>query len=154
MKKIIITVIALFFLNNCGYTPIYSLKNNNFYIKEISQKNESKLNSKFEDTIKKFSNQNSENTINLEINSNKKIDIISKDKKGDPSVFNMTISLTINIINKNNYEINKQKSLSENFSYNNNSNKFELKQYEKEIENNLINKIVEKSILYFSELQK
>ena len=42
----------------------------------------------------------------------------------------------------------------ENFSYNNNSNKFELKQYEKEIENNLINKIVEKSILYFSELQK
>ena len=154
MKKLIIIVITLFFLNNCGYSPIYSSKNNNFYLKEISVKNKNKINSKIENTIKKFSNQNSERIITLEISSDKKIDIISKDKKGDPSIFNMTIKLTLKILSKNNYEINKQKSLSENFSYNNNSNKFELKQYEKEIENNLINKIVEKSILYFSELQK
>ena len=152
MKKLIIIIIALFFLNNCGYTPIYSLKNNNFYIKEISQKNKNKLNSKIEDNIKKFSNQNSENIINLEISSNKKIDIISKDKKGDPSIFNMTISLTINVLNKNNYEINKSISFSENFSYNNNSNKFSLKQYEIEIEDNLINKITEKSVIYLSEI--
>ena len=45
MKKLIIIIIALFILNNCGYSPIYSSKNNNFYIKEISQKNKSKLNS-------------------------------------------------------------------------------------------------------------
>ena len=152
MKKLIIIIIALFFLNNCGYTPIFSLKNNNFYIKEISQKNKNKLNSKIEDNIKKFSNQNSENIINLEISSNKKIDIISKDKKGDPSIFNMTISLTINVLNKNNYEINKSISFSENFSYNNNSNKFSLKQYEIEIEDNLINKITEKSVIYLSEI--
>ena len=37
MKKLIFIVIALFMLNNCGYTPINSSKNNNFYI-EISQK--------------------------------------------------------------------------------------------------------------------
>ena len=54
MKKLIIIIIALFFLNNCGYTPIYSLKSNNFYIKEISQKNRNKLNSKIEDSIKKL----------------------------------------------------------------------------------------------------
>ena len=108
MKKLIFVVITLFMLNNCGYTPIYSSKNNNFYI-DISQKNKSKLNSKIENNIKKFSNQNSENIIQLEISSNKKINTISKDKKGDPSRFNMTISLTINILNKNNYEINKTK---------------------------------------------
>ena len=95
MKKLIIIVITLFFLNNCGYTPIYSLKNNNFYLKEISVKNKNKINSKIENTIKKFSNQNSERIITLEISSDKKIDIISKDKKGDPSVFNMTISLVL-----------------------------------------------------------
>ena len=38
MKKIIIIVIALFILNNCGYTPIYSSKEKNFYIEKISQK--------------------------------------------------------------------------------------------------------------------
>ena len=151
MKKIIYIVIALFVLNNCGYTPIHSSKNNNFYI-DISQKNRSKLNSKIENNIKKFSNQNNENTIQIEISSNKKINIISKDKKGDPSRFSMIISLTINTLNKNNYEINKTKSFTEEFDYNNNSNKFSLKQYEKDIEDNLINKIVERSIIYFSEL--
>ena len=151
MKKLIIIVISLFILNNCGYTPIYSSKENNFYIKEISQKNTSKF-SKIENNIKKFSNQNHENTIQIEISSNKKINIISKDKKGDPSRFSMIISLTINILNKNNYEINKTKSFTEKFDYNNNSNKFSLKQYEKDIEDNLINKIVERSIIYLSEL--
>ena len=151
MKKLIFVVIALFMLNNCGYSPIYSSKNNNFNI-DISQKDRSKLNSKIENNIKKFSNQNSENIIQLEISSNKKINTISKDKKGDPSRFNMTISLTINILNKNNYEINKTKSFTEKFDYNNNSNKFSLKQYEKDIEDNLINKIIERSILYLSEL--
>ena len=151
MKKLIFVVIALFMLNNCGYSPIYSSKNNNFYI-DISQKDRSKLNSKIENNIKKFSDQNNENTIQIEISSNKKINIISKDKKGDPSRFSMIISLTINILNKNNYEINKTKSFTEKFDYNNNSNKFSLKQYEKEIEDTLINKIVEESIIYLSEL--
>ena len=152
MKKLIFLVIALFILNNCGYTPIYSSKENNFYIKEISQKDRSKLNTKIVNNIERFSNQNSENIIQLEISSNKKIDIISKNKKGDPLKFQMTIFLNINILNKNNYEINKTKSFSEKFDYNNNSNKFSLKQYETEIEDILINKIIEESIIYLSEL--
>ena len=152
MKKIIVILIALFILNNCGYSPIYSSKNNNFYIKEISQKNKNKLDSKIINNIKKFSNKDSENRIELKISSEKKIDIITKDKKGDPSKFQMTILLNINILKKNNYEINKTKTFSENFNYNNNTNKFSLKQYEKEIENILIKKIVEKFIIYLSEL--
>ena len=152
MKKLIFVVIALFILNNCGYAPIYSSKNNNFYIEEISQGNKNKLNSKIINIIKKNSNQNSKNTLVLMISSNKKIDIITKDKKGDPSKFQMTILLNINILKKNKYEMNKTKSFSTDFNYNNNANKFTLKQYEKEIENILINKVVEKSIIYLSEL--
>jgi len=152
MKKIIVILIALFILNNCGYSPIYSSKNNNFYIKEISQKNKNKLDSKIINNIKKFSNKDSENRIELKISSEKKIDIITKDKKGDPSKFQMTILLNINILKKDNYEINKTKTFSENFNYNNNTNKFSLKQYEKEIENILIKKVVEKFIVYLSEL--
>ena len=152
MKKLIIIVIAFFILNNCGYSPIYSSKNNNFYIKEISQKNINKLDSKVINKIKKFSNKDSKNTIELKITSNRKIDIITKDEKGDPSKYQMTILLSINTLKKNNYEINKTKNFSANFNYNNNANKFALKQYEKEIENILINKVVEKSIIYLSEL--
>ena len=151
MKKIIFIFIALFMLNNCGYTPIYSSKNNNFYI-EISQKDRSKLNSKVVNNIKRFSNQNSENTIELEISSNKKINVTSKDSKGDPSKFQMTITLNINILSKNNYKINKTKSFFSNFNYNNNSNKFSLKQYEKEIEDILINKITDEVTIYLSQI--
>ena len=150
MKKLIFVVIALFMLNNCGYTPIYSSKNNNFYI-DISQKDKSKLNSKIANNLKIFSNQNSKNIIQLEISSNKKINTIQKDKKGDPSRFQMTILLNINVLNKNNNEINKTKSFSSSFNYSNDSNKFSLKQSEKDIENNLINKIVKESIIYLSD---
>ena len=152
MKKLIIIAIALFTLNNCGYNPIYSSKNNNFYIEEISQENKSKLNSKIINSIKKNSNQNSKNTLVLMISSNKKIDITTRDQKGDPSKFQMTILLNINILKKNKYKMNKTKSFSAKFNYNNNANKFSLKQYEEEIENILINKVVEKSIIYLSEL--
>ena len=153
MRKIIIIVITitLLILNNCGYAPIYSSKENNFYIEEISQKNTSKLNSKIANNLQIFSNQNSENIIKLEISSDKKIETTQKDDKGDPSKFQMTIILDINIINQNNDEIKRTKNFSSAFNYNNNSNKFSLKQYEKEIENTLINKIVEKSVIYLSD---
>ena len=149
MRKIIIIVLASFILNNCGYTPIYSSKEKNFYIEKISQKNTSKLNSKIANNLKIFSNENSENIIQIEINSVKKIETTQKDNKGDPSRFQMKIVLNINIITKN---YNKTKSFSSNFNYNNNENKFSLKQYEKEIEDILINKIIEKSVIYLSDL--
>ena len=113
MRKIIIIIITLFILNNCGYTPIYSSKEKNFYIEKISQKNTSKLNSKIANNLKIFSNENSQNIIEIEINSVKKIEITQKDDKGDPSRFQMTIVLNINIISEN---YNKTKTFSSDFN--------------------------------------
>ena len=149
MRKIIIIVLASFILNNCGYTPIYSSKEKNFYIEKISQKNESKLNSKIANNLKIFSNENSQNITKIEINSVKKIETVQKDDKGDPSRFQMTIVLNINIISEN---YNKTKTFSSDFNYSNDSNKFSLKQYEKEIEDTLISKLIEKSVIYLSDL--
>ena len=148
MRKIIIILIASFILNNCGYTPIYSSKEKNFYIEKISQKNTSKLNSKIANNLKIFSNDNSKNIIKIEIDSVKKIETTQKDDKGDSSRFQMTIVSNINIIGEN---YNKTKTFSSNFNYSNDSNKFSLKQYEKEIEDTLIAKILEKSVIYLSD---
>ena len=57
----------------------------------------------------------------------------------------MIISTNINV-KKNNFIIKKY-NFSENFTYKNNSNLFELKQYEKDIQNTMIEKIVENLIL-------
>ena len=57
----------------------------------------------------------------------------------------MTISTNIEIYSNN--ELTMQKNINKNFSYKNTKNKFDLKQYEKTIENNLIETIKEDIIL-------
>ena len=60
----------------------------------------------------------------------------------------MTIVLNINIDSEH---YDKTKSFSSNFNYSNNEDKFALKQYEKEIEDTLIAKILEKTVIYLSD---
>jgi len=92
-------------------------------------------------------NKSSNNLYSIKINSTKSINIISKDTKGDPSNFEMIITSKITILNGK--KILKNKVFNENFNYKNASNKFDLKQYEKSIEENLTNKIVENIISFF-----
>ena len=76
--------------------------------------------------------------------------VSSKDEKGNPQLLTMIISVEVQII-KNNV-IKNTKNFSKNFSYSNNSNKFGLAQYEKDIEKNLINKIIENINTYLLSL--
>tara|TARA_B100000427_G_scaffold262369_1_gene227048 strand:+ start:673 stop:861 length:189 start_codon:yes stop_codon:yes gene_type:complete len=59
----------------------------------------------------------------------------------------MNIISEITILNDE--KIVKNKVFSESFNYKNSSNKFDLKQYEKNIEENLTDKIIENIISYF-----
>ena len=62
----------------------------------------------------------------------------------------MKIKVEVKIIE--NYKNIKQINFEEYFNYNNNSNKFELKQYEKNIEDNLIEKNIENLIFFVSSI--
>ena len=70
--------------------------------------------------------------------------------QGDPSRYQMIIKLNINIIDDQNKKINK--NITQDFSYNTNSNRFTLSQYEIEIEEVLINKIIDELIKGLSKL--
>ena len=48
----------------------------------------------------------------------------------------------------NNQKVIKERNFSEEFSYNNKENKFDLREYQNQIENNLINNIVEELIVF------
>jgi len=148
MKKITTLLLILLFFSNCGYTPIYSNKNLNFKLIQINKSNSNQLNSKVEKKLKSFSNKDSKNLIALKIDSQKKINILSKDSKGTASRYEMVIKINIDI--NYNKDQNIKKELKESFNYITNSNKFELTQYEKEIEELLINKIVENLIRFLS----
>ena len=88
-----------------------------------------RINYKIKNRLKVFSNSNSVNKYDMEINALKSIKIVSKDSKGDPKIYQMNIKMEAKIIE--NYKVIKEINFEEYFNYNNNSNKFELKQYEK-----------------------
>ena len=149
-NKSILLILLFFILANCGFEPIYSSKKSNFNIGEIKITNKNKFNSTIKNNLKNISNNESQNKFDLIINSEKKKNISSKDTKGNPQLLTMIISVEVQIIKDN--VIKNKKNFSQNFSYSNNSNKFSLAQYEKDIEKNLINKIIENINTYLLSL--
>ena len=148
MKKIIILSMVFIILQaSCGFKPTFSSKDVNFAISKIEVKDKSNISRKIKNNLKIYKNvKNPKNIYSLKINSTRQIDIVSKDKKGNPSNFEMNITTEITIFEK--LQLLKSKNFTESFNYENSSNKFDLKQYEKNIENNLTNKIIENITLY------
>ena len=149
-NKSILLILLFFILANCGFEPIYSSKKSNFNIGEIKITSKNKFNSIIKNNLKNISNNESQNKFDLIINSEKRRIISSKDAKGNPQLLTMIISIEIQIIKDK--VIKNTKNFSKNFSYSNNSNKFSLTQYEKDIEKNLINKIIENINTYLLSL--
>jgi len=150
MKKIITIMFAFMFLASCGYSPIYSSKNFDFNLKNIISSKNDYLSSKIEKKLRIFSNDESLKVISLKVDTQKKIITLTKDSKGDPSRYEMIININLEIIHNQNKNI--KQSFEEKFNYDINVNKFELNQYEKEIEALLINKNIDRIIVYLSKI--
>ena len=148
-NKFFLFFLLFLFLSNCGYKPIYSTKNLNFTIGSIEKSNTS-LNNKFAKSINALKSKDNDKEINIKIESDKKIKIKSKDSKGNALVFELEIFLkfvTLNIDDRH------EKLFSRKINYNNSDDKFRIKQYENELEDILITKIVEDLINHLSSIQ-
>ena len=145
MKKIFIVIILLI-LNNCaGYKPIFSSKDVNFYIGEIIIKEDNKLIRNIVKNLKPYTIQNDKQRITLELNLNIKEAITLKDAKGNTVSEEMEIVLEVKTSLENNEQINF--NFSEKFTFNNQSNKFELNQYKERIQITLVEKIQQDLIM-------
>ena len=146
MKKICLLVLVLFLTNCSGYKPIFSTKDVNFFIDQVIITDNDKISYKIKKKLKPYSSENTNKIkINLNINSSKEIKIISKDNKGDALMFNLIINSSIEILS--NDIIEKKYKFVEKFTFKNQANKFELEQYKRSLEEELIDKIFEKLIL-------
>ena len=122
IKKIGLFVLTLIILNNCGYKPIYSKKNYNFKIKNIEMLGETKINKLLSNKLKVYKNNpEAENTLNMIINSQSFKTTITKDKKGNPTQFSMSINVDVKIIDDSNNQT--ETTFSENSTYDNSNNK-------------------------------
>ena len=147
-NKPFIFLIFFLILSNCGYQPIYSTKNLDFTIGKVEKENTS-LNNKFARSINALTNRESDNKINIKIDSDKKIKVKSKDSKGNTLVLELEINLKFTNLDSDNQV---QQSLSRKITYNNSDDKFKLKEYENELEDILITKIIEDLINYLSNI--
>ena len=133
MKNIILLIILISLSSCSGYKPILTSKDINFNILDIKVNENDRISNNIKKKLKIYSDQEQkENKISLEINSVKQ-------------VYAIKVITNIDIINLD--TDNKKIKFEEKFSFNNQSNKFELEQYKKDIEKDLIDKIVEKLIL-------
>ena len=144
MKKIILISLIIFLSNCAGYKPIFTSNQTNFYIEKIEISDDSKLVRKLIKSLKPYSVENGKQSITLKLDLNKQENVIMKDAKGDPASYEIKIELNVNVIKKDG---TNKLTFRENFTFNNQSNKFELNQYKKNTETNLINKIFENLIL-------
>ena len=152
MKSLISIIILSLIISNCGFKPIYNSKDSDFEVIEIKNKNENKNSFFIEKVIMSLSNKSAEKKVKLELDYKRSISTILKDSKGDPSKKKLSISVILKV--KNDMEnILANKSFNETFSYDVQSDKFEMAQYEDNITNNLNSKISNDIIILLGTLK-
>ena len=99
-KKFIYLFIFFIFLQGCGYSPIYSVQNKtNFKFNIVEINGSNKMNDKFIIQINRFSNDISNNEIDLKISTFYEKNILSKNKKGEATKFLIKKKINFEVTN-------------------------------------------------------
>lgn len=151
MKKIFL-ILPILLLISCGYTPIYSSKDSNYKILSFKKNVNNNLTSYIQNSINALSNENANKSLNVVFAFKEDISVILKDSKGDPSRNRLTISVDLSLLNENQNLINSRIFV-ENFEYNVDDNKFNLRQYEKNIKLNLTEDITQQILVYLANVK-
>ena len=145
-----ILILSLLFLTNCGYQAVLNNQNYQFSINVNKINGDQKINSLIINSFKQL--KENEKKYNLSLTSNKEKLIISKDSKGDPSIFE--IKINVNYVVKKDEEILISNKINKKTTYNNITDKFELENYEKNIINNLVSEISDNIKLSISKVSE
>jgi hypothetical protein len=140
LKKIFVFPIFFLFFLGCGYTPIFSKKDVNFSIDNIKFLGNKDVKEKISQSLSNYKNKpNKEKKILLIVNSLKKINIASKNSKGETQTNKISIDARVKIIfSENNFLV---KNFSKSSIYTVIDRKSEQKSIENKLTENLSNEI-------------
>tara|TARA_Y100000591_G_C21821061_1_gene693644 strand:+ start:696 stop:1154 length:459 start_codon:yes stop_codon:yes gene_type:complete len=150
-KKALFIVILYFFLQSCGYGPIYTEDKNvnlKIDIKNISGDND--INNLVSTQIRKYSNLAAKKSISLNIKSEYTKNVLSKNKEG--KITNYLIKSRVEFIIVNS-EVGETYVFEEETKAASMDNQFEFKKYENTIKSNFINSAIEQFIMKISSIQ-
>ena len=151
MKKIFLVLIIIF-LNSCVYTPLYSSKESNYKVISLKKNLNNSLTSYIQNSINALSNDNAEKSLNISFEYNENISIILKDSKGDPTKNRLNVAINLSLFDIDNNLITSRE-FSESFEYRIDDNKFNLKQYEKNIKFNLVEDITNQILVFLASVK-
>ena len=151
MKKIFL-IMVIILVNSCGYTPIYSSKDSNYKIIDFKKNINNNLTNYIQNSITILSNEDANKSLYIGLDLREEISVILKDSKGDPSRNRLKITVNLSLSDANNDLINTS-IFSESFEYNIDENKFNLKQYEKNIKLNLVEQITQQILVFLANVK-
>ena len=138
---------------SCGYTPIYQTDQKlDIKLDTINSSGDKSINREIVKNLEKYRDSESYNIFDLSINSTKRENVVTKDKKGNATSFKLTLEVDINLSNNSNGK-NFTKKFTKDMSFNSKNNKFELDQYRINLEKNMISQILQDINLYFRNLE-
>ena len=152
MNKILnyILLLSLLVLLGCDYKPVLTKKNYKFSINVKKISGDEKINSIIINNFKNLKGDEKKYYINLSSEKEKKI--LSKNSKGDPSIFELEIKVNYTLVADG--EIIIEKNINRKTTYNNITDKFELENYENSIIDNISKNISDRIIFSVSEINK
>ena len=147
LKSIYIITIFLLFIS-CGYSPLYKdLSNINFSITLNEVNGNRTINNLIKSKLNSYNSNDAEEKYDIDINMKYIKDIIAKDTTGAATEYRLTINASFNV-SSDNYE--REFLFKESFNMKSISDKLEEKDYEEDIQSNLVNIVTRKLILQLS----
>ena len=149
-KKNFILLLLFLFLTSCGYTPIYSSRDNNrLNISVENYQGDNDINFKIVSYLRIHKNLSTEEfKINIKTDYTKKD--LSKDIAGKVQDYELTISSIFKI---NYLDTEKNFTINETFTMKNLDDDFEERNYEKTIKENLANSIYQKLMIQLLKIE-
>ena len=142
IKKSISLISLIFFLTNCGFTPVY-LKNTNinYSIEQVDYTGDRELNNFLKSNLNKYKNEKIDKKIFIEVNSIYKKNILTKDGTGKITSYELE-AVVIFLIQP----LNKEIQVIERKIMNSMDDKFEETRQERIIKQSFVSSISNKLI--------
>ena len=145
LKKIFFIIILLNLLNHCEYKPVYSDQNKvNNKIIITGFTGDKNINNLIAANIKKKSKERSDKVVNISFNTEYVRNILARNSAGTITDYQVDVTTKFMIEKENNSE---NFSVNEKFNFQKMTDKYEEKNYEKTIKENLARSISQKLIL-------
>ena len=150
IKKFLILIISTLLIYSCDYTPIYSEKSiKNFYIEKINFKGDNNINVLLKNNLKRYFKKKDAKKYVIVSSSQYTKTSQSKNQSGNTTYYLLILKVNFQIESENekNNLIIEEKFIMKNYS-----NEYDENNYEKSVQKNMANLIVEKLILQLSRM--